>query len=119
MWPCTSSCRSSRRGLLRHTASPSPGFGHVPHPLAVAQRDAAQAALTNAELQLSRASELLKTNTGTRQTYDQRLSEQLQAKAQLEDAGVTPGMIRLSVGLEAPEDLIADLDQALEQEAKG
>src|SRR5262250_2536548 len=53
----------------------------------VAQRDAAQAALTNAELQLSRASELLKTNTGTRQTYDQRLSEQLQAKAQLEDAG--------------------------------
>jgi membrane fusion protein (multidrug efflux system) len=52
----------------------------------VAQRDAAQAALTNAELQLTRASELLKTNTGTRQTYDQRLSEQLQAKAQLEDA---------------------------------
>src|SRR5262245_2396815 len=53
----------------------------------IAQRDAAQAALTNAELQLTRASELLKTNTGTRQTYDQRLSEQLQAKAQLEDAG--------------------------------
>jgi membrane fusion protein (multidrug efflux system) len=52
----------------------------------VAQRDAAQAALTNAELQLTRASELLKTNTGTRQTYDQRLSEQLQAKAQLEDS---------------------------------
>ncbi|MBV8187985.1 MAG: efflux RND transporter periplasmic adaptor subunit [Alphaproteobacteria bacterium] len=52
----------------------------------VAQRDAAQAALTNAELQLTRASELLKTNTGTKQTYDQRLSEQLQAKAQLEDA---------------------------------
>jgi membrane fusion protein (multidrug efflux system) len=52
----------------------------------IAQRDAAQAALTNAELQLSRASELLKTNTGTKQTYDQRLSEQLQAKAQLEDA---------------------------------
>jgi membrane fusion protein (multidrug efflux system) len=51
-----------------------------------AQRDAAQAALTNAELQLTRASELLKTNTGTKQTYDQRLSEQLQAKAQLEDA---------------------------------
>jgi membrane fusion protein (multidrug efflux system) len=52
----------------------------------IAQRDAAQAALTNTELQLSRASELLKTNTGTKQTYDQRLSEQLQAKAQLEDA---------------------------------
>jgi membrane fusion protein (multidrug efflux system) len=53
----------------------------------IAQRDAAQAALTNADMQLSRASELLKTNTGTKQTYDQRLSEQLQAKAQLEDAG--------------------------------
>jgi membrane fusion protein (multidrug efflux system) len=52
----------------------------------LAQRDAARAALTNAELQLTRASELLKSNTGTRQTYDQRLSEQLQAKAQLEDA---------------------------------
>jgi cystathionine beta-lyase/cystathionine gamma-synthase len=31
----------------------------------------------------------------------------------LERAGVTPGMLRLSVGLEDPEDLIADLDQAL------
>ena len=52
----------------------------------VAQRDAAQAALTNADLQLQRAAELLRTNTGTQQTYDQRLSEQLQAKANLEDA---------------------------------
>jgi len=52
----------------------------------VAQRDAAQAALTNADLQLQRATELLRSNTGTKQTYDQRLSEQLQAKAQLEDA---------------------------------
>ena len=52
----------------------------------VAQRDAAQAALTNADLQLQRAAELLRTNTGTKQTYDQRLSEQLQAKANLEDA---------------------------------
>lgn len=32
---------------------------------------------------------------------------------QLREAGVTRGMIRLSVGLEDPEDLIADLDQAL------
>ncbi len=31
-----------------------------------------------------------------------------------EQAGVTKGMMRLSVGLEDPEDLIADLDQALE-----
>jgi membrane fusion protein (multidrug efflux system) len=52
----------------------------------VAQRDSAQAALTNADLQLNRAAELLRTNTGTKQTYDQRLSEQLQAKANLEDA---------------------------------
>jgi len=52
----------------------------------IAQRDAAKAALTNAELQLRRAAELLRTNTGTQQTYDQRLSEQLQAKAQLEDS---------------------------------
>jgi cystathionine beta-lyase/cystathionine gamma-synthase len=33
--------------------------------------------------------------------------------AQLREAGVTRGMLRLSVGLEDPEDLIADLDQAL------
>jgi cystathionine beta-lyase/cystathionine gamma-synthase len=32
---------------------------------------------------------------------------------QLADAGVTRGMVRLSVGLEDPSDLIADLDQAL------
>ena len=52
----------------------------------IAQRDSATAALTNADLQLQRASELLRTNTGTKQTYDQRLSEQLQAKANLEDS---------------------------------
>jgi cystathionine beta-lyase/cystathionine gamma-synthase len=33
---------------------------------------------------------------------------------QLRDAGVTRGMLRLSVGLEDAADLIADLDQALE-----
>jgi cystathionine beta-lyase/cystathionine gamma-synthase len=33
--------------------------------------------------------------------------------AQLEAAGVTRGMVRLSVGLEHPDDLVADLDQAL------
>ena len=32
---------------------------------------------------------------------------------QLRDAGVTKGMLRLSVGLEDVKDLIADLDQAL------
>ena len=52
----------------------------------VAQRDAASAALTNADLQYNRAAELLRTNTGTVAVRDQRLSEQLQAKANLEDA---------------------------------
>ena len=52
----------------------------------IAQRDAAAAALSNADIQLKRASELLRTNTGSQQTFDQRTSEQLQAKAQLEDA---------------------------------
>ena len=33
--------------------------------------------------------------------------------AQLEAAGVTRGMVRLSIGLEHPDDLIQDLDQAL------
>jgi cystathionine beta-lyase/cystathionine gamma-synthase len=33
--------------------------------------------------------------------------------AQLRDAGITRGMMRLSVGLEDPADLIADLDQAM------
>jgi membrane fusion protein (multidrug efflux system) len=51
-----------------------------------AQLDAARAGLANAETQLKRAAELLRTNTGTQVTYDQRLSEQLQAKAQVEDA---------------------------------
>jgi len=34
---------------------------------------------------------------------------------QLREAGVTRGMLRLSVGLEDPADLIADLDQALQR----
>lgn len=53
---------------------------------ATAKRDAAKAVLANAEVQLQRAADLLRTNTGTRATYDQRLSEQLQAKASVEDA---------------------------------
>ena len=51
-----------------------------------AARDAAKAALANAEGQLRRAAELLRTNNGTQVTYDQRLSEQLQAKASVEQA---------------------------------
>jgi membrane fusion protein, multidrug efflux system len=51
-----------------------------------AQRDAAKAALVNADAQLKRAADLLHTKSGTPMTYDQRLSEQLQAKAGVEDA---------------------------------
>ena len=51
-----------------------------------ATRDAAKAALANSELQFKRAAELLRTNTGTQAVYDQRQSEQLQAKASLEEA---------------------------------
>lgn len=32
---------------------------------------------------------------------------------QLCEAGITPGMVRLSVGVEHVDDIIADLDQAL------
>ena len=41
-------------------------------------------------------------------THRQLSDEQLRA------AGIAPDLIRLSVGLEAPEDIIADLEQALE-----
>ena len=34
---------------------------------------------------------------------------------QLRDAGIAPGTIRLSVGLEHVDDILADLAQALEQ----
>jgi O-acetylhomoserine (thiol)-lyase len=39
--------------------------------------------------------------------------------AELEAAGVRPGTIRLSVGLESVDDLIWDLEQALGQVATG
>jgi cystathionine beta-lyase/cystathionine gamma-synthase len=34
---------------------------------------------------------------------------------ELAAAGITPGLLRVSVGLEDPNDLIADLNQALER----
>jgi cystathionine beta-lyase/cystathionine gamma-synthase len=40
-------------------------------------------------------------------------------KAEREAVGITDGLIRLSVGIEDVEDIIADLDQALAQAAKG
>lgn len=73
-----------KEGQVLFTIEPEPYQAAVDQK--VAQRDAAKAALTNAEVQLTRAEELLRTRTGTQVTYDQRLSEQLQAKAQLEDA---------------------------------
>jgi membrane fusion protein (multidrug efflux system) len=51
-----------------------------------ALRDSAKASLANAEVQFTRASELLRTNTGTQSTYDQRQSERLQARASVEEA---------------------------------
>jgi O-acetylhomoserine (thiol)-lyase len=38
---------------------------------------------------------------------------------QLIDAGVLPGVVRISVGIEDPEDIIDDLDQALTEAVKG
>ena len=43
-------------------------------------------------------------------TTHQRLSEELRA-----ELGIGPGLVRISVGLEDPEDLIADLTQALDR----
>jgi methionine-gamma-lyase len=37
------------------------------------------------------------------------------SEEQLAAAGVSPGLLRLSVGCEDADDLLADLDQALEQ----
>lgn len=73
-----------KEGQVLFTIEPEPYQAAVDQK--IAQRDAAKAALTNADLQLHRAEELLRSKTGTQQTYDQRLSERLQAKANLEDA---------------------------------
>jgi membrane fusion protein, multidrug efflux system len=73
-----------KEGQVVFTIEPEPFQAAVAQK--VAQRDAAKAALANADVQLQRAADLLRTNTGTRQTYDQRVSEQLQAKASVDDA---------------------------------
>ncbi|MEI2518142.1 PLP-dependent transferase, partial [Acinetobacter baumannii] len=44
--------------------------------------------------------------------------QQLSAQEQLA-AGVTPGYVRLSVGIEHPDDILADLIQALAQADAG
>ncbi len=38
---------------------------------------------------------------------------------QLVDAGVLPGLVRISVGIEDPEDIVYDLDQALTRATEG
>ena len=35
------------------------------------------------------------------------------SETQLLEAGVLPGLVRISVGIEDPEDIVYDLDQAL------
>ena len=45
-------------------------------------------------------------------THSQLTQEELLA------AGVTPGYIRLSIGIEHPDDIISDLDQALAASGK-
>lgn len=39
-----------------------------------------------------------------------------QTSAERESAGIPPGLIRVSVGVENVEDIIADLEQALQQD---
>ena len=46
-------------------------------------------------------------------THSQLTEEELLA------AGVTPGYVRLSIGIEHPDDIIEDLDQALNKSSKG
>ena len=49
------------------------------------------------------------------EVYIQDLSMEKSAiRTERLDAGITPGLIRLSVGLESPRDLLADLERGLE-----
>jgi len=71
-------------GQLLFTIDPTPYRIAVNQKRAL--RDGAQATLINADAQLKRAAELLRTNNVSQVSYDQRLAEQLQAKAALDDA---------------------------------
>ena len=71
-------------GQLLFTIDPTPYRIAVNQKRAL--RDGAQATLINADAQLKRAAELLRTNNVSQVSYDQRLAEQLQAKATLDDA---------------------------------
>jgi len=52
---------------------------------------------------------VIRTQTPASTTHSSLAEEERQA------VGITPGLIRVSVGLEAVEDVIADVAQALEQ----
>lgn len=71
-------------GQLLFTIEPAPYRIAVDQKRAL--RDGARAALINAEAQLKRTAELLRSSTASQVVYDQRLAEQLQAKATLDDA---------------------------------
>ncbi|WP_425067167.1 efflux RND transporter periplasmic adaptor subunit [Reyranella sp.] len=71
-------------GQLLFTIDPTPYRISVNQKRAL--RDGAQATLINADAQLKRAAELLRTNNVSQVSYDQRLAERLQAKAALDDA---------------------------------
>ena len=71
-------------GQLLFTIDPTPYRIAVNQKRAL--RDGAQATLINADAQLKRAAELLRTSNVSQVSYDQRLAEQLQAKAALDDA---------------------------------
>ena len=71
-------------GQLLFTIDPTPYRIAVNQKRAL--RDGTQATLINADAQLKRAAELLRTSNVSQVSYDQRLAEQLQAKAALDDA---------------------------------
>ena len=74
-------------------------------------KDAAFAALNKLELILisNNLGDAKSIITHPTTTTHQRLTEEDRLRL-----GITPGLVRLSVGLEHPDDLIADLRQALE-----
>jgi cystathionine beta-lyase/cystathionine gamma-synthase len=45
--------------------------------------------------------------------HPRTITHEHMTQAERDDAGIDDGLIRLSVGLEDPADIIADLDQAL------
>ena len=45
--------------------------------------------------------------------HPRTITHEHMTQAERDEAGIDDGLIRLSVGLENPEDIIADLDQAL------